>query len=122
MLRVVDGLNDLVVVGSTGRHNVTTGSWEGGGKALLVRMDGELNVRETRSFGNDRLASATDVRMGTSQLLVTGVWDRIPNNHLPEEERWQRAFVATLPRANWSGLSLQPEEVTGLTPLRDIVP
>jgi hypothetical protein len=50
-------------------------------------------------------------------LLVTGMWDGLPNNHLPPEENWSRAFIAVLPRGGFADLRIEPR---AFDTLRDV--
>jgi hypothetical protein len=91
--------DDVFVAGATARHHVDTGSWDGGGKAFVARLDRSLHVTARVAFGNDRMATARQLLVGKDNVLVAGTWDAIPNNHLPPAEDWSRGFYAVLPRA-----------------------
>lgn len=113
---------DIIVAGTVGRHFVDTGSWDGGGKAIVVRLDADLEERERLVFGGERLAVARRVMLGKENMVVTGTWDGTPNNHLPDEEHWSRAFFAVLPRREFARMPTEAHPIRAigdvLTPKR----
>jgi len=93
---------DLYVAADEDRHHVDTGSWDGGGDAVVLRYDPDLKLIEKKSFGTpDRRESARTIRFAADRILITGWWESVPNNHLPEEENWGKYFALALPLSNW---------------------
>ncbi len=99
---------DVWVGGTTARHFVDTGSWDGGGKVLLMRLDANLDEQERLVFGTNRTNIARRIMLGKDRMIVTGTWDGMPNNHFPAVEDWSRAFIAVLPRVGFGSLAVEP--------------
>ena len=109
----------VYIAGEAGKHHVDSGSWDGGSQVLVARFNHDLSVQETLAFGGGRANRGTSVSLGRDQIVVTGTWDYIPNNHLPAEENWSRGFVAVLPKSEWRAEGLHIGELTGLRDLKD---
>ena len=108
----------IFVAGEAGKHHVDSGSWDGGSRVLVARFDHDLNIQETLTFGGSRANRGTTIFLGRDQILVTGTWDYIPNNHLPAEESWSRGFIAVLPKSGWRADELQIGGLEGLSDLK----
>lgn len=99
---------DLYVAGEENRRHVDSGSWDGGGQALVLRYGLDLTVKDKKTFGAERRESARTVLPFFGRFLFEGWWQDTPNNHLPESEIWSASFVVSLPEADWDPVPVVP--------------